>query len=206
MDRAAVLDFRVVRETETHVNQPRHYNPLLITVLPKERRSRHPYQLAAMACLFSLGAWQLVIGPTAVSSVNVLDPAALAILNCVCILAGLAGLAAAVIPEHIVHIRIKIWRWILRTEFDATYFRLWEEFGCHCMLASVWAAYGQATWANYGLVKGYSLGLAAAIFFGAAAIGRAVQIILTMWRAGTFSSAPTAIVASGTLEGLDGEQ
>jgi hypothetical protein len=100
-----------------------HYNPLLITVLPKERRARHPYQLAAMVCLATLGAWQLVIGTVAISSVNVLDRGAFLLLNGVCILAGAAGIAAAFIPERIVHVRIRFWRWVLRTEFDATYFR-----------------------------------------------------------------------------------
>lgn len=186
------------------LSEPQHYNPLLITVLPKERRSRHPYQLGAMACLFSLGLWQLVVGTASVSSASALDETTFTVLNWVCILAGLAGLAAAVIPERIVRFRIRFWRWVLRTDFDATYFRLWEEFGGHVLLLSVWWAYGQTTWAYYGVVKGYSLGLAASLFFGAAALGRAVQIILTMWRAGTFRRAASAIVADGTLE-VDGE-
>jgi hypothetical protein len=181
------------------VSTPQHYNPLLVTVLPKERRSRHPYQLAAMACLLTLGAWQLVIGAATVASVNVLDSSAFLLLNGVCILAGVAGVAAAFIPERIVHVRIRFWRWVFRTEFDATYFRLWEEFGCHVLLLAVWGSYGQATWASYGLAKGYSLGLAAALTFGGAALVRAVQIILTLYRAGTFNRAPSAIVGNDTL-------
>lgn len=189
------------------MSTPRHYNPLLITVLPKERRSRHPYQIAAMLTLFSLGVWQEVVGQSAVSSTQVLDPLTFSLLNWVCILAGLAGLAAAVIPERIVRFRIRVWRRILRTEFDATYFRLWEELGCHLLLLSVWAAFGQTIWANYGIVKGYSLGLAAALMFGGGALARAVQIFLTMWRAGTFRRNASAIVGKTLSDKfpLDGE-
>lgn len=186
-------------------SEPQHFNPLLVTVLPQERRSRHPYQLGAMVCLFTLGVWQLTGGPATISSVNILDVAAYRMLNWVCIIAGAAGIAAAVIPERIVAVRLRFWRWVLRTKFDATYFRLWEEFGCHIMLLSVWIAYGQVTWASYGLVKGYSLGLAASLWFGSAAAVRAAQIILTMRRAGTFSRRPSAIVAAGTVPELDGE-
>jgi hypothetical protein len=56
--------------------RPQHYNPLLITVLPKERRSRHPYQLGAMMCLLTLGARNLIIGTVPSSSVNQLDTSA----------------------------------------------------------------------------------------------------------------------------------
>lgn len=182
---------------------PQHYNPLLVTVLPKERRSRHPYQLGAMVCLFTLGLWQLVVGATPAAAVNTLDHSSAELLNWVCIVAGAAGVAAAVIPERIVRLRFKVWRWILRTEFDATYFRLWEEFGCHMLLLSVWLAYGQTVWANYGVAKGYSLGLAAAVWLGSAALFRAGQIMLTMYRAGTFNRRPSAIVGEGEID-LDG--
>jgi hypothetical protein len=178
---------------------PRHYNPLLITVLPKERRSRHPYQLGAMCCLLTLGAWQLAVGTVAISSMNVLDREAFILMNWVCILAGAAGLAAAVIPERIVYLRIPFWRWLWRTDFDATYFRLWEEFGAHVMLFTIWISYGQTVWSSYGIVKGYSLGLAAAVWFGLAALTRAIQILLTLYRAGTFNRQPSAVVGNDTL-------
>lgn len=181
-----------------------HYNPLLVTVLPKERRARHPYQLCAMLCLLTLGAWQLVVGTVSVSSINELDRTAFYLLNWVCILAGTAGIAAAFIPERIVYWRIRFWKWVFRTDFDATYFRLWEEFGAHAMLFTIWLSYGQTVWANYGIVKGYSLGLAAAIWFGGAAVWRCAEIILTMVRAGTFSRKPSAIVGEGTIP-LDGD-
>jgi hypothetical protein len=183
-------------------SEPLHYNPLLITVLPKERRSRHPYQLGAMGCLLTLGVWQLVIGTVPNAAVNVLDTPVAVFLNWVCIVAGAAGILAAVIPERIVRLRIRFWRWVFRTEFDATYFRLFEELGCHLLLASVWAAYGQTVWANFGLVKGYTLGLAAAVWFGGAAIARAMQILWTLRNAGFFSRSPSAIVGDATLPGI----
>lgn len=182
-----------------------HYNPLLVTVLPKERRARHPYQLSAMVCLLTLGGWQLAFGAAPVSSMGTLDNTAFYFLNWVCILAGTAGIAAAFIPERIVHLRIRVWRRILHTEFDATYFRLWEEFGAHILLFTIWLSYGQTVWANYGLAKGYSLGLAAAICFGGAAVWRIIEIWLTLYRAGTFSRKPSAIVGDGTLD-LSGEK
>jgi hypothetical protein len=181
-------------------DKPEHYNPLLVTVLPKERRARHPYQLGAMVCLLTLGAWQLIIGTVPTASVNQLDATAFYLLNWVCIVAGTAGVLAAVIPERILRLRLKFWRWLWRTEFDATYFRLWEEFGCHAMLFTVWLSYGQTVWDTFGLAKGYSLGLAASMWFGAAALVRSVQILLTLYRAGTFNRSPSAIVADGTLD------
>lgn len=180
---------------------PIHWNPLLVTVLPKERRARHPYQLGAMICLLTLGIWQIVIGAAPGSATNVLDAAAYNFLNWVCIVSGTAGVLAAIIPERVVQWRIRIWcKYVWRTEFDATYFRLWEELGAHLLLASVWASYGQTVWNNYGLSKGYSLGLAAAVWFGAAAVWRAWQILLTLYRAGTFSRRASAIVGDGTID------
>jgi hypothetical protein len=178
-------------------NPPEHYNPLLVTVLPKERRARHSYQLAAMFCLMTLGLWQLVIGTTPTSSVNTLDVSAARFLNIVCVVAGSAGILAALIPEHVMRHRLRLWRWVLRVDFDATYFRLWEEMGSHLLLLTIWFSYAQTVWATYGIVKGYSLGLAAALWFGGAALMRAVQIMLTLYRAGTFSRAPSAIVSDG---------
>lgn len=192
----------------TDLPDPQHYNPLLVTVLPKERRARHPYQLAAMGCLFSLGLWQLAFGTLANASVNVLETDTLRLLNWVYLMAGAAGLLAAVIPERIVRLRLKLYQRVWRTEFDATYFRLWEEIGCQLLLVTVWVSYGQTVWMSYGLVKGYSFGLAAAIWFGLAALARAVQIFLTMWRARTFHRDPSAIVGEQTLGDnfpLDGE-
>lgn len=174
----------------TSTERPLHYNPLLITVLPKERRARHPYQLGAMLCLLTLGAWQLIIGTSQVSPVSQLDSEALRLLNWICVWGGAAGVIAAIVPERIVH-----WGWgKCGIDWDATYFRLWEELGSHLLLLSVWFSYGVTVWASYGLGKGYSLGLAAAIWFGAAALVRAVQIWLTLWRAGTFSRQATAII------------
>lgn len=182
------------------MTRPEHYNPLLITVLPKERRSRHPYQLGAMMCLLTLGAWQLVIGAQVSSAVNQLDVTAYRLLNWVCVVGGIAGIIAAVIPERVVGWTWRAWRWVWRADFDATYFRLWSEFGCHFMLFTVWLSYGQTVWVNFGLAKGYSFGLAAAFWFGGAALVRALQIWLTLYRAGAFGRRATAIVGDGALD------
>jgi hypothetical protein len=180
-----------------------HYNPLLVTVLPKERRAKHPYQLCTMAMLFSLGLWQMTVGAVPAASVNLLDESAYRLLNIVCILGGAAGIVAAWIPERIVQFHMRLYRWAVSTEFDATYFRLWEELGAHVLLFSVWFSYGQTVWVNFGLVKGYSFGLAAAIWSGVAALWRVVEIWLTLYRARTFSRQPSAIVGEGTI--LDDE-
>lgn len=176
---------------------PEHYNPLLITVLPAERRARHAYQLAAMFCLLTLGLWQLLVGTVSTASVNQLDDSAARFLNIVCIVGGAAGILAALIPEHVIRRRFRLWRWAMGVDFDATYFRLWEEMGSHLLLLTIWFSYGQTVWATYGLAKGYSLGLAAALSFGGAALIRAIQIFLTLWRAGTFSPHASAIVSDG---------
>jgi hypothetical protein len=86
----------------TNSERPQHYNPLLVTVLPAERRARHPYQLGVMMCLLTLGAWQLIIGPAFTSSVNLLNTDTFRLLNWVCIWGGSTGLLAAIVPERIV--------------------------------------------------------------------------------------------------------
>lgn len=177
-----------------------HYNPLLVTVLPKERRARHPYQLAAMGMLFSLGLWQLLIAPLPTSAVNVLDVKAYFLLNVFSVAGGAAGIFAAWVPERIVCIRLFRWDY----DFDATYWRLGAEFGSHFVLFTVWLSYGVAVWQWFGLVKGYSVGLAAAIWLGGAALGRCTQIVWTVVAAGTFKRPASAIVSFNALD-HDGE-
>lgn len=173
-----------------------HFNPLLVTVLPKERRARSPYQFMVMVCVFTLGIWQLTIGPVPISAVNLLDEAAYGMLNAVSVLAGLAGIAAAYIPERIIEFRIGRKPIVV----DATYFRLWLEFGCHALLLVIWVIYTQVTWAGYGLIKGYSIAIAASLCLGTAAVWRIIQIWLTLYRAGTFSRKSTAIVGKEEID------
>jgi hypothetical protein len=155
-----------------------------------------------MLCLFTLGLWQLIIGTATVSVANQLDTSALRLLNLVCVLGGAAGVVAALIPERVLKRRFTVWRWATGFDFDATYFRLWEEFGAQLMLFTVWLSYGQTVWATLGFVKGYSFGLAAAVWFGIAALWRAIEILLTLYRAGTFRRRPTAIVGNDTIDEL----
>lgn len=175
-------------------NESEHYNPLLVTVLPKERRARHPYQLCAMAMLFTLGLWQLAIDTVPTSTVNDLDKDAFVLLNWLCIVGGAAGVLAAFIPERIVRWKLRIAKHVFRYEFDATYFRLWDELGCHLMLFTLWASYGLVVWSGYGFVKGYSFGLASALWFGIAAVWRAGEVLHTLRQAGVFSRTATAII------------
>lgn len=172
-----------------------HFNPLLVTVLPQERRARHPYQICVMGLLFTLGLYQITVGAVPISAVNLLDEFAYLLLNWVSMLAGAAGMVAAFIPERVVRPRLfgKVFA------FDATYTRLWLEFGAHALLLAVWSTYAQAAWASYGPAKGYGLGLAIGLWLGAAALCRIIQILLTMHRARTFTRRHTAIVGKDQI-------
>src|SRR6478752_864424 len=95
---------------------PEHRPVVLLTVLPRERRSRHPYQLCMMLALVTIGASQLIVGPMPNAAIEMLSDGDQRQLNWFCVIAGLAGIAAAIIPEHII-------RWRMRGErsFDSTW-------------------------------------------------------------------------------------
>lgn len=169
-----------------------HYNPLLVTVLPKERRARHPYQICAMLALFATGLSQQLLGTLSGASAAQLDPHLLIALNWFCILGGAAGTAAAFIPERVV-------RWFNGWEFDATYWRLWEELGSHVLTGTVWASYF-VTISNALGIRGLSVGSAAGLLFTVAAIWRSAQIVYTMVKAGVFSRRNTAIIGIDTIK------
>ena len=146
-----------------------------------------------------------------IASVNELDQQAYDMLNWICVVGGAAGVLAAFIPERIVRWTVRLlpeeWHHVPkqlkgchRIEFDSIYFRLWEEFGCHVMLSTVWMSYGLTVWANFGFIKGYSFGLAAALWFTAAGLWRGVEIFLTLKRSGTFRRPATAIVGAAELD------
>ena len=50
-----------------------HQRVVLLTVLPKERRARHPYQLCVMVALVALSASQLIVGPAPVAAMTSLN-------------------------------------------------------------------------------------------------------------------------------------
>ena len=151
------------------------YQPLWVTVLPRERRARHPYQLCVMLLLITVGASQLVFGPVTASTLNYLPNGQAAMLSWFCIIAGVSGLGAAVIPERLVTVRC----W----EFDATWARLWVELAAHGLLVFVWASYFIAIALSRPFVEGLSLGTGAALWLGIAAITRCIQIVGTLKRA-----------------------
>lgn len=169
---------------------PEHHNPLLVTVLPKERRARHVYQMAGMVMLIGIGVYQLWFGPNPKSSVNDLDHQAQLMLYWCGIIGGISGLAAAVIPERVVR-----WPW----DFDATYWRLFDELAAHLLCGSVWASYLITFWVGSG--PGFAPIVAG--MFAVASATRAGQILLTLARAGVFSRRPSAIVGTNTMRGDD---
>lgn len=180
---------------QVQIEQPGlHYNPLLVTVLPLERRARHPYQLCVMLLLITLAVSQIILGPPRNSSVAALGPDTQSLLNWFCIAAGLAGVMAAVIPERII-------RPFRSLAFDATYIRLWEELGSHLFLLFVWAALLITILNSYPFLQGLTVGTAAAFWLGVAAAWRVAQIIATLWRSGTFTRHPSAILGAEQARG-----
>jgi hypothetical protein len=152
-----------------------HYNPVLLTVLPKERRARHPYQLCVMAMLATLAASQLVFGPPQGSSTALLDPDTQALLNWMCLACGIGGVMAAFIPETIVKIG-----WV---KFDATWARLWIELAAHAVLFFIWLSFCVIISLAFPFTDGLTLGSAAAFWLAAASLWRAGQIWVTIKRA-----------------------
>lgn len=167
------------------------FQPIWVTVLPRERRARHFYQLCVMLLLITVGVSQLMIGPVDGSSLNDLPAGQAALLSWFCVFAGTAGLSAALIPERVV-----TWR---RWEFDATWARLWVELAAHGLLVFVWASYFSAIVMVYPFVTGLSLGTGAAIWLGVAAIGRCCQILWTLKKA--MWDAPNPSTITGVIDG-----
>lgn len=151
--------------------------PIVVSVLPKERRARHPYQLCMMLALMTIGLSQLLIGPPPTSAVTRLAQSDQNMLNLFCLFAGGAGVAAAIIPEKVIR-----WGFRRRHEFDATWIRLWEELGCHGLLFFVWAAYLVTISLAVPLRVGLSLGTGLVFWLGVAAAWRVVQIGWTIKR------------------------
>lgn len=172
-----------------------NYRPLWVTILPAERRARHPYQVAVMVLMLVLGTSQLAVGPVVSSSLNSLPHSTVTMLNWFCILGGTAGIAAAFIPERMV----KVWKW----EADATWLRLWVEFGCHGLLATVWVSYFISIVSTYDFVQGLSLGTGACIVFTGAALVRAFQIMKTIKMAVLDRPGPAVITGMDSLGSAD---
>lgn len=160
-----------------------HYNPILVEVLPHERRARHPYQVAVMMWMLTTAVSQLGFGLTPNSSLNLLPPDQVAWLNYWCLGASLAGLAAMFIPERIIRwqcrLRARCWRRVLRVDFDATWVRLIDEAASHMALIFAWASYFITTTAVAGFANGLGYGSGGALCLCIAAMWRFGQIAHT---------------------------
>lgn len=134
--------------------------PLLVAVLPKPRRSRHPYQWCICLGLLLLSASQLSVGPPPSSSTAGLSLTMMIWLNTQTVLSCALCLLAAVVRDG----------WL----------RLGVELAGQVMAASVFGFYGFVIWQKVGFTQGLTLGLVLAIAIGAAAALRAVQILATI--------------------------
>lgn len=156
-----------------------HYNPVFVTVLPKERRARHPYQFWIMMALFVMPISQLILGTPNTAPAQALPQEQVIAVNVVCIIASAAGLYAAFIPERV----MRIWRF----DFDATWSRLFLELAGQAFLVFIWAVYvvtifsAYPLWTRDGFITGgLTLGGGLAAFLGVAAGHRSIQIIRTL--------------------------
>lgn len=148
-----------------------------------------------MVLMLILGISQLIVGPVVASSLNTLPHSTVTMLNWFCIVGGASGIAAAFIPERMV----KVWRW----EADSTWLRLWVEFGCHSLLATVWVSYFVSIISTYDFVQGLSLGTGACIVFTGASLVRAFQIMRTIKIAVIDRPGPAVITGINLLDSDD---
>lgn len=175
-----------------------HYNPLFLTVLPKERRALHPYQLWIMVALIVMPLSQLLLGLPNTASIKALPPSQAYAVNIVCLVAGLSGLYAALIPERI----LRVWR----LAFDATWSRLFIELAGQVLLVFIWASYvvtifsAYPLWTREGFITGgLTLGGGLAAFLGIAAAHRSKQIVATLREAFPRGKGDAAIVGIDTV-------
>lgn len=179
-----------------------HYNPVFVTVLPKERRARHPYEFWIMVALVVMPASQLLLGAPQTTSIKALPDDQVFAVNVVCMIAGLSGLYAAFIPERI----IRLFRW----QFDATWSRLFLELAGQVFLVFIWSTYvvtifsAYPLWTRDGFITGgLTLGGGLAFFLGVAAAHRSAQIIRTL-RDAFSGPGDSAIVGVDTMKQAQG--
>lgn len=168
-----------------------HYNPILITVLPRERRARHPYQVAVMGWMITIGLSQLLFGLSGTSSLRGVPADQLQVLNWYLIIAGAGGLLATLIPERVVQ-----WGFV---DFDATWIRLIDEAASQVLLIFVWASYFVSVVSTLGFTTGVTFGSGAAAWLGGAAAWRFCQIAWTVARATFLQPKDSALVGAETM-------
>lgn len=193
-----------------------HYNPVFVTVLPKERRALHPYQLWIMIALIVMPISQLLLGLPDTSTIKAIPRSQAYIVNIVCLICGLTGVYAAFIPERIMKLdlrarfRVPQWlRWVIppiTVEFDATWSRLFIELAGQVFLVFIWATYVVTIfsvyplWTREGFITGgLTLGGGLACFLGIAAAHRSGQIAWTLHRA-FLGRGESAIVGIDTVK------
>lgn len=172
-----------------------HRTQVFLTILPNERRSRHPYQLCMMLALITVGVSGLLVGPPPTSAITNLPQSSQDMLNWVCIYGGLAGVAAAFIPERIIQFKIRQRQY----DFDATWTRLWEELACHGLLLFVWLSYLVTILAAVPFRVGLSVGTGLVFWLGVAATWRCCQIAWTIKRAVLDPPGPAGVIGSDEL-------
>lgn len=156
-----------------------HYNPVFVTVLPHERRAKHPYQFWIMVALVVMPLSQLILGLPNTSTIKALPEVQNYAVAITCLVCGLTGIYAAYIPERIV-------RW-WRFDFDATWSRLIGELAGQVFLVFIWTVYVVTIFSAYPIYTregfqqgGLTLGGGLAAFLGIAAFHRSAQIIGTL--------------------------
>lgn len=136
--------------------------PLAIAVLPKPRKSRHPWQWCICAGLLLLSLSQLAIGPLPSSSLATESGRMSVWLNAQTVVACLFCLCATWVKDG----------WL----------RLGIELAGQSLAASVFGYYAFITWQRYGVGDGLGLGMTLTAAIALAALLRSGQIICTMHR------------------------
>ncbi|AEL98192.1 hypothetical protein PBI_BIGNUZ_29 [Mycobacterium phage BigNuz] len=136
--------------------------PLAVAVLPKPRKSRHPWQWCVCSALGLLALSQLFIGPLPSSSLALESGVMSVWLNVQTLVACALCLFATWVTDG----------WL----------RLGVEFAGQILAASVFGYYALITFARYGVADGLGLGLALTAGIALAATLRCREITRTMWR------------------------
>ena len=136
--------------------------PTVVAVLPKPRKSRHPWQWCICLGLMVLSISQLAVGPTPSSTLVAIPTSMVWWLSAQTAVACFLCLLATIVHDG----------WL----------RLGVEVAGQLMAASIMAFYSWLLWERYGLGHGISLGLALTVPIGAAAMIRSAQILVTMRR------------------------
>ncbi|OBF14376.1 hypothetical protein [Mycolicibacterium conceptionense] len=134
--------------------------PAVVAVLPKPRKSRHPWQWCICTGLLILAVSQLTIGPLPASSLAAESVRMTAWLNIQTLVACGFCLCATWVHDG----------WL----------RLGVEFAGQTLAASVFGYYAFISWQRYGLADGLGLAMTVTGAIALAAILRAGQIACTM--------------------------